>query len=80
MAATGLEPKVQAAGLAGTVAGIIVWSLQNWAFKGTTVPPGLVSLIDAAVPGLLAVAAGYLAPHQVRPGDPVAPVPPPAKM
>ena len=64
-----LEPKTQAAGLAGTVAGIGVWLLQTYAFKGNAVPAGLVSLIYAFVPGLLALGAAYLAPHQVRPGD-----------
>ena len=72
-----VEPKVQAAGLAGTAAGLIIWVLQTWAFKGNAVPAGLVSLIYAVVPGALALAAGYFAPHQTRPGDtPV--VPPPA--
>lgn len=63
-----VEPKVQAAGLAGTAAGVIIWVLQAYAFSGA-VPAGLVSLIYAAVPGLLAFVAGYLVPHQSRPSD-----------
>ena len=73
----GVEPKVQAAGLAGTAAGIVIWVLQTWAFKGGAVPAGLVSLIYAIVPGALALAAGYFAPHAARPGDTPAPVSPP---
>ena len=69
-----LEPKTQAAGLAGTVAGAIIYVLQVYAFKGSAIPAGLISLIYAAIPGLLALGAAYLAPHQVRPGDVPAPV------
>ena len=65
----GIEPKAQAAGLAGTAAGVIIWILSTYAFKGGDVPPGLVSLIYAAVPGVAALAAAWLAPHQARPGD-----------
>ena len=66
-----VEPKTQAAGLAGTVAGVAVYLLQTYAFKGHAVPAGLISLIYAAVPGVVAFVAAYLAPHQVRPSDPV---------
>ena len=75
-----VEPKVQAAGLAGTAAGVIIWVLSQYAFKGGAVPAGLVSLIYAIVPGALALLAGYFAPHQARPADtptPVVPVNPP---
>lgn len=72
-----LEPKAQAAGLAGTAAGVVIYLLQTYAFKGGDVPAGLVSLIYAIVPGLIALAAAYFAPHQVRPGDTPAPVTPP---
>jgi hypothetical protein len=71
-----VEAKTQAAGLAGVVSGAAIWLLQTYVFKGN-IDPGLVSLIYAAVPGILAFAAAYLAPHQVRPGDPVPPVLPP---
>ena len=72
-----IAPKTQAAGLAGAVAGAIIYILQTYVFKGT-VNAGLVGLIYAAVPGALAFAAAYLAPHQVRPTDPViSTLPPP---
>ena len=75
-----IEAKTQAAGLAGAVSGAIIWILQQYVFKGT-VNPGLQSLIYAAVPGALAFIAAYLAPHQVRPTDPVISTlpPPPAR-
>jgi hypothetical protein len=43
-------------------------------FKGT-LNPGLESLIYAAVPGILAFGAAYLAPHTPRPPAPVTPAP-----
>lgn len=75
-----IEAKVQAAGVAGAAAGVVLWVLQTYAFKGGAVPAGLVSLVDVAVPGALALAAGYLAPHTARPDVPHLAVlaPPPA--
>ena len=70
-----VEAKVQAGTLAATVAGAIVYILQEYVFKGT-VNAGLVSLIYAAVPGALALAAGYYAPHTSRPVPAPAAVPP----
>jgi hypothetical protein len=64
-----VEAKAQAAGIAGGAAGVVLWVLQTWVFKGTAVPAGLVSLVDVAVPGVLALAGAYLAPHTGRPGD-----------
>jgi hypothetical protein len=69
----GIETKVQAGTAAATVAGAIVYLLQTYVFKGT-VNAGLVSLVYAAVPGALALAAGYLAPHTPRPVPPAAAV------
>jgi hypothetical protein len=69
-----IEAKVQAAGLAGTAAGVIIWLLQTYAFKGSAVPAGLVSLIYAGVPGVLAFGAGYFAPHTPRTVPPPAPL------
>jgi hypothetical protein len=71
----GIEAKVQAGTLSAVVGGIAVYVLQQYAFKGSAVPAGLVSLIYAVVPGLLALAGGYLAPHTPRPLPP-APVAP----
>lgn len=73
-----VEPKVSAGGLSATTAGIIVWILQTYVFKGR-LDPGVTAYLYAAIPGVIAFAAAYLAPHQARPGDvPVsAPVLPP---
>ena len=45
--------------------GAALYFLQHYVFKGT-VPDGVASLVYVAVPGVLAVAAGWLAPHQSR--------------
>jgi len=68
----GIEAKVQAGTLAAAASGVVLWILQNYVFHGSAVPPGLVSLIDAAVPAICAGVAGYLAPHTSR----TPPVPP----
>lgn len=69
-----LEAKAQAAGLSGAAAGIVLWILQTYLFKGSTVPAGLVSLIDAVVPGVIALLGAYFAPHTPRPAP--QPLPP----
>ena len=66
-----IEAKVQAGTLSAVLGGIAVWALQTYIFKGN-ISPGLVSLIYAAVPGILALAGGYLAPHSPRPLPPAA--------
>jgi len=71
----GIEAKVQASTLAAAVAGVILWILQTYVFKGSSVPGGLVSLVDAATPAVCAAIAGYLAPHTPRPA-PAAPAQP----
>jgi hypothetical protein len=63
-----VAPKTQAAGISAAVSGAALYLLQTYVFKGS-VPAGVESLIYASVPGLLAFAAAYWAPHQVRPGD-----------
>ena len=70
-----VEAKTQAAGVAGVVSGALIWILQTYVFKGT-LDPGLVSLIYAAVPGALAFAAAYVAPHTPRAVAAPAAVPP----
>ena len=70
-----IAPKVQAASVSAAVAGAVLYLLQTYVFKGD-VPDGLQSLVYVAVPGVVALIAGYLAPHQVRPAD--QPVVPPA--
>jgi hypothetical protein len=69
-----IAPKTSAAGVSAAVAGAVLYVLQTYVFKGA-VPAGLESLIYLAVPALLAFAAAYWAPHQVRPGDTPAAVP-----
>jgi hypothetical protein len=64
-----IEAKAQAAGVAGTVAGALIWVLQTYVFKGA-MNPGLESLVYAAVPGVLALGAAWLAPHTPRPAPP----------
>lgn len=66
-----VEAKVQAGTAAATVAGALIWVLQQYVFKHN-IDPGLVSLIYAAVPGALAFAAAWLAPHTPRPAAAVA--------
>ena len=70
-----VEAKTQAAGVAGVVSGALIWILQTYVFK-SALDPGLVSLIYAAVPGVLAFAAAYVAPHTPRPAPAAAVVPP----
>ncbi len=64
-----VEPKTQAAGLGASVAAALVYILQTYALKGN-LPQGAEALIYTAVPGAVAWAAAYLAPHQARPADP----------
>jgi len=65
-----IEAKVQAGTGAAAVAGVLVWLLGHYVIKGQ-VPAVVSALIYAAVPGMLALAAGYLAPHTHRPDLPV---------
>ncbi len=66
MAAAPTEPKVQAASVTAAVSGAVLYLLQHYVFKGD-VPDGVASMVYIAVPGVLAYAAGWLAPHQDRP-------------
>jgi len=63
-----VEPKAQNAGLAAAVSGAALYLLGKYVFKGS-VPDGVASMIYIATPAVLAFAAAWLAPHQVRPGD-----------
>ena len=69
-----VESKVQAGSLSAAVAGVGLWLLQTYVFKGG-MPQGVESLVYLAVPAVLAGAAGYLVPHTHRPdlGPPPAP-------
>ncbi len=69
-----IEAKVKASSTTAFVAGALVWLLGHYVIKGQ-VPPEVSALIYAVVPGVLALAAGYLAPHTHRP-DLAAQLPP----
>lgn len=71
-----IEAKAQAATGGAFAAGIIIWALQTWVFKGSSVPAGLVSLVYAVVPAALTLAAAYFAPHTPRPAPPATNIPP----
>jgi len=70
-----VEPKVQVAGVTAAVSGAVLWLLGKYVFQGA-VPDGIASMIYVAMPGVLAFAAAWLAPHQHR--DPVPPLTVPA--
>ncbi len=74
MAAT--ETKVKASTSAAAVSGMALWLLGRYVFKGT-VPDVVASWIYVLVPGILAWAAGYAAPHTHRPDLPPVKPPPP---
>jgi drug/metabolite transporter (DMT)-like permease len=67
MAAT--EAKVKASTTAAAISGMTLWVLGKYVFKGD-VPDVLASWVYVIVPGLLAWAAGYWAPHTYRPPPP----------
>jgi hypothetical protein len=64
MAAT--ETKTKASTTAAAVSGMALWLLGKYVFKGD-VPDVLASWVYVLVPGILAYAAGWLAPHTHRP-------------
>ena len=67
-----IETKTQAGAISAAASGVILWLLQTYVFKGN-MPQGIESLVYLIVPGVLAGAAAYLAPHTPRPD--LAPVP-----
>ena len=73
-----VETKVRAGTLSAAAAGVALWVLQTYVFKGG-MPQGVESLVYLAVPAVLAGAAGYLAPHTHRPGL-TPPAPPPSNV
>lgn len=77
-----VAPKVVAATSAAAVGGFVIWALSTYVFHGV-VPDAVQALVNVAIPGILALAAGWLAPHQQRDSDhsadhPTAPVQAPA--
>jgi hypothetical protein len=61
------ETKVKASTTAVAVSGLALWALQRYVFKDQDIPDVVVSWIYVLVPGALAWAAGYWAPHTHRP-------------
>src|SRR5260221_9037532 len=70
-----IEKKVKASGLAALAAGLIDWALAEYVFKGHHVDAAVTAEVYAAIPAVIATAAGYLAPHTSRPVVPT-PAPP----
>lgn len=73
-----VETKVQASTAAAAVSGLALFALGRYVFKGA-VPDVVASWVYVIVPSVITFAAGYLAKHTVRPGDPPAaarPLPP----
>ena len=60
------ETKVTAATTAAAVAGLVIWLLGEYVFKGD-VPAPVVLVVNVLVPPILAYVAGYFAPHTHRP-------------
>jgi hypothetical protein len=73
------ERKVQAGSAAALAAGLIDWALARYLFPHGVDATGQ-ALILAAVPGVLAYAAGWLAPHTPRPAPATVPPPPPSNV
>lgn len=75
-----VESKVKAATTGAAIAGVVVWVLESYVFH-STVPAPIQALLDIAIPGVVAFAAGYVARHTFR-NDPDAvtsgEAPPPA--
>lgn len=60
-----VERKVTAATIGATIAGAVVWAAQTWVFHGV-LPAPIENLLTIGVPALVALIAGYLAPHTHR--------------
>lgn len=61
-----VETKVKASSAAGAVAGLVLFALGRYVFKGA-VPDVVASWTYAIVPAALTFGAGYLAKHTPRP-------------
>lgn len=64
--ATPVETKVKASSAAAALAGLALWALGRYIFKGT-VPDVVASWVYVIVPAVITFAAGYLAKHTNRP-------------
>jgi len=70
-----VETKVKAGTAAAAAAGLAMWALGRYVFKGV-VPDVVASWVYAIVPAAVTFAAGYLARHTPRPDTTPAPAPP----
>lgn len=60
-----VEVKVSAATVAAAVSSLIVWALQQYAFRGE-VPLPVSAAVQVVVPAVCAFAAGFAARHTPR--------------
>lgn len=69
-----VETKVKASTAAAAVSGLALWAMGRYLFRHG-VPDVVASWVYVIVPAVLALAAGYLAPHTSRtpPAPPAAP-------
>src|SRR5260370_42586977 len=79
-----VETKTKAATGATFVAGLALWVLSKYVFKGNAVPDVLQSWIYAAAPAVITFIAAYRAPHTPRPDlpplSPLQPLWPPVQL
>jgi hypothetical protein len=67
-----VETKVKASTAAAAVAGLALWALGRYVFRGA-VPDVVASWVYVIVPAAITFGAGYLAKHTARP--PLLPMP-----
>lgn len=60
------ERKVTTSTVAAAVAGLVIWLLGKYVFKGA-VPDPVVLAVNVLMPGILAFLAGYVTRHTHRP-------------
>lgn len=60
------ERKVTTSTVAAAVAGLVIWVLGKYVFKGE-VPDAVVLAVNVLMPGALAFLAGYFTRHTPRP-------------
>jgi hypothetical protein len=60
-----VEAKVTYATVGAAIAGVLIWALETYLFRGV-VPLPVQALIDIAVPALSAFGFGYAARHTFR--------------
>jgi hypothetical protein len=60
-----IERKVTASSYTAAASGLVLWALGQYVFKGD-VPDVIVSWVYVLIPGLAALAAGYVTKHTFR--------------